>query len=92
MIPDAERLYDGFFNRGTMKYNGPQKIVLEEGMNIEPKYLAADNKFNNGNLKIPKEGKFSAVGLNGFAIHPEKAQKYKDRIDQYLIDSEKFGV
>ncbi|EDK31735.2 hypothetical protein TTHERM_00077579 (macronuclear) [Tetrahymena thermophila SB210] len=86
----SEQLYEGYFNRGSMKYasnlgNKPQ------AWSIEPKYLDNDNNFNNGNIKVPKNAEFRSPGFNGFAISPEKSEKYKNRIQKYLFDDLQFG-
>ncbi|KAL4464766.1 hypothetical protein ABPG74_011327 [Tetrahymena malaccensis] len=86
----SEQLYDGFFNRGSMKY-ASSFGAKPQAWNIEPKYLDNDNNFNKGNLKVPKNAEFNTPGFNGFAISPEKAEKYKNRIQKYLQDDLQFG-
>ncbi|KAL4508067.1 hypothetical protein ABPG72_021440 [Tetrahymena utriculariae] len=85
-----EQLYEGFFNRGSMKY-ASSLAARPQAWNIEPKYLDNDNNFNKGNLKVPKNAEFSSPGFNGFAITTEKAEKYKNRIQKYLFDDLQFG-
>lgn len=74
-----------------MKYTIPQERIPKEELNIQSTYLTSDNTFHNRNLKTPKQGEFSSPGWNGFAISPTKAEKYKQNIDIFLNDDQKFG-